>query len=98
MAKPMLVAKRRRPEVTDTEPVSSAVAARDISQPATPAPVTPLLSDSERYAQISLCAYFRAERRGFEPGHMWDDWLAAEEEVGARHARAKSDAPGEKKA
>ncbi|MGH9641494.1 MAG: DUF2934 domain-containing protein [Terriglobales bacterium] len=47
-------------------------------------PPAPSLSDSERYRQISLCAYFRAERRGFEPGHMWDDWLAAEREVAER--------------
>jgi hypothetical protein len=26
-------------------------------------------------------AYFKAEQRGFEPGHMWEDWLAAEREV-----------------
>jgi hypothetical protein len=91
MAKPVLVMKNRRPEVAETEQAPRAVAARIIRSRATPAPVTALLSDSERYAQISLCAYFRAERRGFEPGHMWDDWLAAEQEVGARSARGVSD-------
>jgi hypothetical protein len=28
-------------------------------------------------------AYFRAERRGFAPGHELEDWLAAEREVEA---------------
>jgi Protein of unknown function (DUF2934) len=44
------------------------------------------LSDSERYQQIRVRAYFKAEQRGFAPGHMWDDWLAAEREVSAKAA------------
>ena len=28
-------------------------------------------------------AYFKAERRGFAPGHELEDWLAAEREVAA---------------
>jgi len=34
-----------------------------------------------REALIAERAYFRAERRGFEPGHEGEDWLAAEAEV-----------------
>ncbi len=34
-----------------------------------------------RREMIAQAAYFRAERRGFEPGHELDDWLAAEMEV-----------------
>lgn len=30
---------------------------------------------------IAERAYYRAERRGFTPGHELDDWLAAEREV-----------------
>lgn len=30
---------------------------------------------------IAIEAYFRAERRGFEPGHELEDWCAAEAEV-----------------
>ena len=41
-------------------------------------------SPSDRYRQISVFAYYKAEQRGFAPGHMWDDWLAAEREVDAR--------------
>jgi len=30
---------------------------------------------------VQLAAYFRAEARGFEPGHEMDDWLEAEKEI-----------------
>lgn len=30
---------------------------------------------------IAVAAYYRAERRGFEPGHELEDWLAAEAEI-----------------
>lgn len=35
-----------------------------------------------RKSMIAEAAYFRAERRGFEPGHDLEDWLEAEVEVG----------------
>lgn len=41
-------------------------------------------SGSELQAWIAEAAYYRAERRGFEPGFETDDWLAAETEVLAR--------------
>ena len=34
----------------------------------------------ERQTAIAREAYYRAERRGFEPGHELEDWLAAEAE------------------
>lgn len=34
-----------------------------------------------RYSKISEIAYYKAEARGFEPGHELDDWIAAENEV-----------------
>jgi hypothetical protein len=40
----------------------------------------PSFSDS-REARIAEAAYWRAERRGFTPGHELDDWLDAEREV-----------------
>ena len=47
-------------------------------------PVPPALIDQElRRSMIERAAYFRAERRGFEPGHEAEDWLAAESEVDA---------------
>jgi hypothetical protein len=32
-------------------------------------------------SKIAECAYFKAEARGFEPGHEIEDWLAAEAET-----------------
>jgi hypothetical protein len=39
----------------------------------------PAEQDMQRW--IAEAAYYRAERRGFEPGMETDDWLAAEAEV-----------------
>ena len=41
---------------------------------------------------IGTAAYYHAERRGFEPGHELDDWLAAERDVDAQLARTDPDA------
>ena len=30
---------------------------------------------------VAANAYYRAEKRGFEPGHEMDDWLKAEREI-----------------
>lgn len=35
----------------------------------------------QRHTMIAEAAYFRAERRGFEPGHELEDWLGAEGEL-----------------
>jgi hypothetical protein len=35
--------------------------------------------------EIRQLAYLRSERRGFEPGHETEDWLAAEHEVRERY-------------
>ena len=43
------------------------------------AAILPHASDS----MIAELAYFKAEQRGFEPGHEVADWLAAEREVEA---------------
>ncbi|HEY6865324.1 MAG TPA: DUF2934 domain-containing protein [Burkholderiales bacterium] len=45
------------------------------------------LSEDELNAMISRAAYLRAERRGFEPGHEVEDWLAAEAEIRATMSR-----------
>jgi hypothetical protein len=37
-----------------------------------------------REALIAEIAYFKAQQRGFEPGHEEQDWLAAEAEVDRR--------------
>ena len=47
------------------------------AEPAYPKFVDP----TQRAALIARAAYFRAQNRGFEPGHEQADWLAAEAEV-----------------
>ena len=34
-----------------------------------------------RHAMIAEAAYYRAQRRGFTPGHELDDWLGAEADL-----------------
>ena len=62
--------------VAPQPPAATAQTAADSSS-------TGKLSPGDRYRQISVFAYYKAEQRGFAPGHMWDDWLAAEREVDA---------------
>ena len=47
-------------------------------------PFTRFTGPEQRAALIAEAAYFRAEKRGFLPGHETEDWLAAEAEVDAR--------------
>ena len=35
----------------------------------------------DRDARVAELAYYKAESRGFEPGHELEDWLEAEGEV-----------------
>ncbi|MCD2453374.1 DUF2934 domain-containing protein [Methylicorpusculum oleiharenae] len=32
-------------------------------------------------AEIAECAYYKAEKRGFAPGHEIEDWYEAEQEM-----------------
>jgi Protein of unknown function (DUF2934) len=50
---------------------------------------TQFVGPEYRAALIAEAAYFRAEKRGFHPGHETEDWLAAEAEVDARLMRAE---------
>jgi hypothetical protein len=43
--------------------------------------VAPVIDPEHRRALIAQVAYYRAERRGFEPGREAEDWLSAEAEV-----------------
>ena len=46
-----------------------------------------------RAALIAEAAFFRAEKRGFAPGHEAEDWLAAESEVDAKLMHAVESGP-----
>jgi hypothetical protein len=50
----------------------------------------PFDESQHRRALIAEAAYLRAQRRGFEPGHELEDWLAAESEIDLRLSRAPS--------
>jgi hypothetical protein len=49
----------------------------------------PAVDEANVSALIAECAYYKAERRGFQPGYELDDWLAAEREVGSFAAAPK---------
>lgn len=44
--------------------------------------------DAERRQRTAVAAFFRAEARGFVPGHELDDWLTAERELDVASASA----------
>lgn len=46
--------------------------------------------DFERWQRTAVAAFFRAEARGFTPGHELDDWLTAERELAAVPAAEKA--------
>jgi hypothetical protein len=71
-------AKKRAPRKSASKAIVSAVSVPSFVGPET------------RAALIAEAAYFRAEKRGFEPGHETEDWLAAENEVDARLMRAET--------
>jgi len=54
--------------------------------------LTRFVGPEQRAALIAEAAFFRAEKRGFSPGHETEDWLAAESEVDAKLMSAKSGA------
>jgi hypothetical protein len=53
----------------------------------------PGLQGAHRQALIAEAAYFRAEHRGFEPGHELEDWVSAEQEIDRLVAGMKADSP-----
>jgi hypothetical protein len=44
------------------------------------------ISEESRRKMVAEAAYFRAEKRGFRDGSEVQDWLAAEQEIGAAPA------------
>ncbi len=41
----------------------------------------PSVSNKDRYEMITTMAYYRSEKRNFEPGKAMDDWLECEKLV-----------------
>lgn len=42
---------------------------------------TKKLSNDQMFSRIAVSAYYKAEARGYEPGHEIQDWLEAEAEI-----------------
>lgn len=55
---------------------------------------TQFVGPEKRAALIAEAAYYRAQKRGFAPGHETEDWLAAEAEVDAKLLHGVSSAQG----
>jgi hypothetical protein len=73
------------------------------SVPATPlreadsgiGPPGSVIDAGRRRAMIAEAAYYRAELRGFDPGHELEDWFAAEFEIDCRLASGEIPAAGD---
>jgi hypothetical protein len=63
-------ASNDEPAVVSTDPAQALLAA-------------PHPTGGAQETTIAVAAYYRAERRGFAPGHELEDWLAAEAEITA---------------
>jgi hypothetical protein len=70
--------KKRAPRKVDLQALEAAT------------PFTQFVDPEKRAGLIAEAAYFRAERRGFAPGHEQEDWLAAESEVDRRLLKPES--------
>lgn len=71
-----LVKSPGKPQVAAKKRVPSKAARRKVFSNG-----SALISEEERQQMIADNAYFRAERRNFEPGYELIDWLAAEAEI-----------------
>jgi hypothetical protein len=78
--KPTQLARRRPAATVGKGAVAEAQRDSEAAQ-RTSAEAEALTADHQ--VKVTLAAYFIAERRGFEPGHELDDWLAAEAEMAA---------------
>jgi hypothetical protein len=73
--------RRSTPRVTTAEPSMDTLATTDGASAPQPTSQSAEVSNEARYVMVQEAAYWRAERRGFEPGFELEDWLAAENEV-----------------
>lgn len=78
-------AEKNTAAITQPEPKTSS-RRPTIVKTDTRASVVPINVDEE----IRRLAYLLSERRGFEPGHETEDWLAAEHEVRQRYRQQQS--------
>lgn len=75
--KPEPVAKAKAVPKAVPKPATKAVTAKAAGRSKKPAAI-PL---EKRKHYIEMAAYYIAERRGFAPGNLLDDWVQAEAEI-----------------
>ena len=68
-------------------PRSDGNGTKNDARPASTVAAKPTMSADQRHAMIAESAYRRAERRGFEGGDPFADWLESEREVDALLSR-----------
>jgi len=85
MSKAMIHLPQARKHKTPGRRASQAAPVDAPAPRTTPAGAMPdgptFMEPEQRRAMIAEAAYFRSERRGFEPGHELEDWVAAESDV-----------------
>lgn len=54
---------------------------KSIKETTTPEPTDECSNSPDLATQIADCAYYKAEKRGFEPGYETADWYEAEKEI-----------------
>lgn len=85
-AKPAASAKAVKPVAGASKPKAAVpkVAAPKAASPrksAAKSAATPSLSAEQRRYYVEVAAYYIAERRGFDGGSEFDDWVQAEAEI-----------------
>jgi hypothetical protein len=78
-----------RPKNPETSAPAKRSARKRVAATAEPG-YSKFVDPTQRAALIARAAYFRAQNRGFAPGHEQADWLAAEAEVDAELLRGTS--------
>ncbi len=76
-----------RSSITTEKPSSSRQAASASTAKAARRRDIKPVGAEERERMITMAAYYRAERRGFAPGHELEDWCEAEAEIARQFAR-----------
>jgi hypothetical protein len=69
-----------QPETVSSEAVAVITSKEELPDPSARPSEKREITPEERYRMISELAYFKAEKRGFVPGHEEKDWLEAEKE------------------
>lgn len=79
---------REKPSPTPRKPSAAASTSTRPNSGVGPGPA--FIEPGQRRAMIAEAAYFRAERRGFEPGRELEDWCLAEGDIDGLLTRSDS--------